>query len=370
MFARSGLARLFALVVELVKREAIYRWCYAITAMLIVAIILATFVRNPGINGYRRAMFGDMIYGRAHKPFVYRVLLPGTVRIITAAIPIETRRAIIHAMGEKPIVQKVFSKLKWEPEYLIEYGIASTLMYLSLAGFVVAIRYFFTAVFRSPSKFVDLVSLLALLGLPPFFQYYSYLYDFPTLFLFTLGLGLMVRRKWRIYLCVFFLACLNKETMILLTLIFVVNFFYDREMSKSLFTRLIIIQLAIFASVKLGLFLIFRGNPGTFVEFHLLDHNLRLLSTPYALSTAMAWLVLALLIFYKWQYKPSFLKCAAWIIAPLLLLTLFLGYLDELRDYYEFYPIALLLLSHTVGDILNIKMENNANPCQINNPTT
>ncbi|HVP40036.1 MAG TPA: hypothetical protein VMS93_12725 [Candidatus Saccharimonadales bacterium] len=48
---------------------------YAWTA----ALVLFVFVQHPGVNGYDRAMFGDMVYGRAHQPFVTRPLVPWSV---------------------------------------------------------------------------------------------------------------------------------------------------------------------------------------------------------------------------------------------------------------------------------------------------
>ena len=42
------------------------------------------------------------------------------------------------------------------------------------------------------------------------------------------------------------------------------------------------------------------------------------------------------------------------MIIPLVLLTLFLGYLDELRDYYEVYPALLLLIAYSVVKIFSV----------------
>jgi len=37
------------------------------------------------------------------------------------------------------------------------------------------------------------------------------------------------------------------------------------------------------------------------------------------------------------------------------LLCLLFGWLDEMRDYYEVYPVVILLMAHTIGDILQWK---------------
>ena len=49
-----------------------------------------------------------------------------------------------------------------------------------------------------------------------------YLYDFPQLLLFTLGLGFLYQRKWAWFYAVYVLACLNKETSVLLGVVFAV----------------------------------------------------------------------------------------------------------------------------------------------------
>ena len=54
------------------------------------------------------------------------------------------------------------------------------------------------------------------------------------------------------------------------------------------------------------------------------------------------------LLVHRWSAKPLFLRRALWIAVPLLVLTFGLGFFDELRDYYEVYPVLVLLLAHTL----------------------
>jgi hypothetical protein len=44
------------------------------------------------------------------------------------------------------------------------------------------------------------------------------------------------------------------------------------------------------------------------------------------------------------------------MLAPLLGLTLFLGFIDEWRDYFEVYPVLVLLAAHTVGRLFGSPM--------------
>jgi hypothetical protein len=331
------------------------RSLYWTACALLTALIPARFVCNPGIDGYGKAMLLDMIYGRAYKPYVTRALLPGTVRLLTTAVPAGTKRYWDRSLAANPAVRATFTKLKWNLGQPTEYLLTLALLWTALLGFVLALRYLMTGIYRAPELAVDLIPMIALLCLPPFFRYYSYIYDFPTLCLFTLGLAFLVRGRWAAFLVLYPLACLNKETTLLLTLLFVTYEGRGGRLTPFLFRRLLVAQLGIYVLIKLGLAGLFHGNPGGLTEFQLL-HNLELVVFPYSysISTAFTTLGVALMLFYGWARKPEFLKKGFWILPVLLGLTFFLGYLDELRDYYEAYPILLLMLFHTAAEILQL----------------
>jgi len=327
---------------------------YFITA-IITGAVLIIFVINPGINENNPSKFSDMVYGSASKPFVYRVLLPVTVRVLSAAVPQRIKNVVAKKIESTLLLRKLFKKLKWEREYAVEYSFAMLLMFLSLFGFAIAVKKYFALFYHSPPWFSDSVSVLALLGLPPMFRYTSFLYDFPLLFLFTLGLIFLFKKDWKYFIIFFLIGCFNKETTILLTLIFYI--FYKNKLNRDLFNKLLVAQFAVFIFVKLILFFLFRNNSGTFVEFHLLDHNMRLL-TGYNLTLAASLLGIILLVFHNWKEKPDFLKISLWAFVPLIILTLFLGYIDELRDYYEIYPSIIVLISVTIANVIGVEIQN------------
>jgi len=316
--------------------------------------VLIIFVINPGINQDQHSKFEDMIYGKAWKPFVYRTLLPTTVRVLSAPVPEVIRTSLSEMVDETEYLRQLFEKLNWEKDLFVEYTFAMILMLLSLIGFTLAVRYLFTLFYDSSALFANLVSILALLGLPTMFQYTSFLYDFPTLFLYTFGLILLYKQDWKNFLILYPIACFNKETTILLTIIFFI--YYRPRLRTDHFYKLLLIQLTIFVMIKVLLFILFKSNPGSFIEFHLVDHNIGLL-TGYNLTLAFTLFSLIILIYYKWQEKPPYLKITFWNIIPLLVLTLFLGYLDEMRDYYEVYSTVIILISHSVILLLGIKID-------------
>ncbi len=337
-------------------KHSIHKTIYYLLTALIAGCVLIMFVIFPGINDDKPSMFGDMIYGKASKPFVYRVLLPATVRMLSAPVTQTLRNTISNKIEDSISLNKLFKKLKWEKELAVEYSFAMLIMFLSLWGFSIAVRYLFILFYNTSPWFADSVSVLALLGLPTMFQYTSFIYDFPLLLLYTLGLIFLYKQDWIKFLIIFLVGCINKETTILLTLVFFI--FYKSGLKKELFNKLLIAQLAIFFFVKSLLYFVFKNNPGTFIEFHLIDHNLRLL-TGYDLTLAAAVLGLILLVFFKWNEKPNFLKISLSMLIPLVILTLFLGYLDELRDYYEVYPAVIIFIVHSISRILDVNFKLN-----------
>ena len=342
---------------KLFEKKIFYRTIIA----LISLYVLIAFVKLPPINGYKPAMFSEMVDGTAWKPFVYRTLLPTTVRIISEVIPDKVHKTLTEKVESNKSTMLVLEKFKWESEFITEYLVAMVLMYFTLLGFVFAFRRLFDEIYSSPLWFKNIISIILLLAIPAMFQpqYSNYIYDFPSLFLFTLGLLLLRQKKWRYFLILFFISCFNKETVILLTMIFAIHFYKDAEISRKLYYQLIAAQLMIFAAIKISLYILFMNNPGGFVEFHLIDRNY-LLFNGYSLTTFVVLLIIFLSIFSKWNEKPKFLKDALWIAVPLLILTLFLGFFDELRDYYEVFPIVVLLISFNIAKILGVEIADKA----------
>ncbi|HWW88763.1 MAG TPA: hypothetical protein VNZ26_34460, partial [Vicinamibacterales bacterium] len=180
-----------------------------------------------------------------------------------------------------------------------------------------------------------------------------YVYDYPQLFLFTLGLVLLCRENLIAYYPLLFLGVFSKETNILLVLVFFVT-----NLRRSVSARLLshtAAQLALFLIGTLFLRWRYRTNPGFVVEWHLLDHNLGWLLHrvhPGTLTDALVSLGVTGFIVQGWKQKPRFLRRAAIVIWPLLGTALFFGWLEELRDYYEAYAVLLSLAAFTAGNLL------------------
>ncbi|MHC4661687.1 MAG: hypothetical protein ACYS8W_08350 [Planctomycetota bacterium] len=344
-----------------------YRVIFWIVCILLVGANLIAFVRNEpekhtGINGWYPCMFGEMVKGTAYKPFVYRRMVPTTIRIITFFVPASLKDRIDNSIGKSPKVRGHLDnwKLNWEAKYFTEYLIALVVLYFSLFAFILAFRFLLTAVYKAPRLFMDAATIIVLLSLPPCY-YRTFLYDYMTLFLFTLALALMVRRKWILFSLVYCLGCLNKETTILLTAIFAIHFFRKSGINRHFYFGHIVFQVGFLVLVKITLMLIYWNNPspvygvGGFLEWHFFEH-LRYSLVPFPISTLVAWGVIFALVVRKWNEKPKFLKDGLWTLVPLLLIGLMFSFWYELRAYYEAFPIVMLLVCHSLADLTGIEI--------------
>lgn len=312
------------------------------------------FVVHPGIDRYKAAPFPDMVYGKAYKPYVYRALLPGLIRVAEEITPAIVEKKVESALSRNLTVQRFIRMLGWEKEYIYEYALMMTLTFLCFMGFVFILRFLIKVFYDFPDFVADLAPIGAIIALPVYFRYCSYLYDPGTLFLFTLGIALIMMRKNILYYMVFVLAAVNKETSILLAALF-----YIRERGEMPGTRLalhLMFQGLIWIAVRVPLMLLYADNPGVPIEFHLFDHNLTLFLYPTTFLYFAAVVAFHIpLIISGWKHKPVFLRHGLIVtLAPLVSLALVFGFIDELRDYYEAYPFIFLLSLPTIVRIFGI----------------
>lgn len=290
-----------------------------------------------------------MVYGQAHRPFVYRALLPAAVRAITEVTPGAVKEGI--GLRVETRRSRMVEMLKWETEYVYEYIVALSLMFGCFLGFAYTLRHLTTLFYDYPSFVAHLAPLGGLVALPFFFRYYSYVYDPCTLVLFALALALIATRRHLLFYIIFVLASFNKETSVLLIGLFLVREF--RIMRKFGLAGHLLLQVSLWATVRAIIMTTFRNNPGSPVEFHLI-RNLGLPGSPVKfIYFAAAVLIVSALVRYGWFRKPVFLRTGLFVtLIPLALLAVFLGFVDELRCYYEAFPFLFLLSLPTVVDIL------------------
>jgi len=322
--------------------------------MLVAGLTTYVFLTKD-VNFYHRSSFGDMVYGRAHRPYVYRALVPLVIRGAVALTPDAARSALAqglaHARARKQIVE--IACRSCDPQYHFEYLLFIGITAASFLGLLFLLR---SLLRRCGTDADPLLATwapaFALFSLPLFYKFAAFIYDPPTLALSALVLWAIVTRLRALLFLAFAAAALNKETALLLV---PVLFIHERRRASRLVLGAQIAGLALlWGAVRVALLAAYRGNPGAAVEFHLLDHNLPLLIKDPAGVAYLALLVglCAVLLRRGWQRRPAVLRQGLLVmIIPAAVLQLFFSYIDEIRVYYDAYPLLVLLLVPAVAEV-------------------
>lgn len=324
---------------HLILRHTLLLTLYGLASL----IILVLFITHEDGISHRTSVtseFSETVYGTAHKPSVTRVLVPLMIRSTTAVTPGFIKTGVQHYIAKR---SDEVEPLGWQEHFYFEYVVACVIMFVFLIGFAYSLRYFLEFYYPNDQAITSFAPVIGLLLLALFFRYRHFIYDPGTLFLFTLGLGLILHKKNSWYYPVFLLSCLNKETTLLMVGVF---FLFQRgHMPLRKLLGHVVLQGAIWVAVRAVLGVAFKNNPGSDFELHLFDHNLALIHDPLSLGYFLAVLLLfGLFIGHKWNAKPLLLRQGlVLLLLPLLGLSVLWGYLDAFRVYYEAFPFALAL---------------------------
>ena len=220
-------------------------------------------------------------------------------------------------------------------------------VFLTTLGFAYSLRYLYKAFWFNLLR----GELITLVGLELVFLMIvleAKFYDMSTAFLFTLGLGLLARNKFFAFYFLYPLACLNRETTFLMTLIFVVYFF--RRINLRSLIKGIVYQVFIYIVIRLCLMAVFADVPGSPFLFRATEHMREFINLPWETLeflggvTLIVWLCLR-----NWEKKPLFLRTAFIILAPLLMMMFILfGWGFEIRVFVEIYAVVVLLAQDQV----------------------
>jgi len=307
---------------------------------VICLMLLFTFIQVSGVNNNSSAGFEDMLTGKAAQPYVNRLLIPWVDRLVIACMPDALQRELRQQIDRNPALLSLVQQYRAPTNFALEAVISWILMGLCLAGFCWAFRMLISTVYVLRAVGLDLLCIIALLGLVIFFGF-GYIYDFSSLFFFTLALAYLARQKWLSYSLTFVLALLNKETAVLLFFIFIPYAWMTLKRSRSTFFLLAGGQLSALLAIRWMLTRLYSGNPGALVEIHTYESGLILQAFPGLVILLMAvGILLAGLIAFRWNRKPILLRWSAVALPPLLILYLVFGLLTEIRVFYEAYPIV------------------------------
>jgi hypothetical protein len=263
------------------------------------------------------------LQGNVAQPYVYRILLPVLAYIGTQLVPVHP---------------------------LVFHGIA---MYAAFVGFVVALRQI-ALLFWKPSRLLNYFLLLSIPLIIPLTLNHQYIYDLPTLCLFTFGVLCLFQKRWIWYITIFTIATLNKETSLFLIIMFV-SCYISSHASRT-FWQVLLAQLLIYGTVRLLLVYAFHGTPGGMVEWHFLNHIHSYFTQPIRTFTHLIAVgVIIFCITKNIHDKPLILRRVVMVTAPIItILYLLFGYPYELRVYFEIYaPVFLLCFPHQLSEYQN-----------------
>jgi hypothetical protein len=315
------------------------------------SILLVLFMSWPGVYD-GPANLVDMVEGTAERPYVGRLVLPAltglTVRAGDAfsdATGVEWCRRVVAGVGGFVLRRTRAPGEAFEEAHT--YGAYAAWSFLCFIGFGLLLRALVRSVYPAyPSWAADLAPIAAMVVTPLiFFRYVSFVYDPMTLLVFALCLWLIAERRLPLYLLVFPIAVLSRETALLLFAVLVVW-----EWGKISWGRLVALGLyhvAVFAGLRALVAHVFGGNPGTAAKFQVYV-NLEVAShAGFYVKTLLPLIPLGFLVIQGWREKPALLRRAFLVLGiPMVVLCLLFGSLGEMRTYYELWPLAFLLALH------------------------
>jgi hypothetical protein len=329
-------------------------WC---ACLLVAFLVFQLFLALSDVNSYYPARFDSLMDGTAHRPFVFRQLVPQLARVIGLITPTSLDRILNDWAKETPFIGHMLMDFRARQGFVSESLAALLVMYACLVTYGLGIRYLWDGIYSNPAWLRFVVPIAGFLLLPLFFSH-GYVYDFATLACFAWGLGLMARGRWWPYCIVFFVSCWNRETTILLAMVFVAA--YVGRLARPKFFALLAYQIGVACAVKVVLECVFGSNPGSTFQWH----AFAIFREPLPISPGWIaiWLLFIVSLAWRLRAKPHFLRRAATLFIPLLAIYLLAGRPHELRIFYEFLPVATLLLVSSAASSLRIPISRQSPP--------
>lgn len=350
---------------------AVYFYFLFFVYFIVSAIVLQLFMMEFGFGDAKHTWldFDRYLQHQAKRPYVYRVLSPWTINTLTRMVPDAVRKRIERAAspdeksGLALKIKEVKTIYNWRDDRLIERIVGHVFLFCNLFCILLLLRHITKRVYDFSPLFNDFAPVVALPFLAFSFLNSGFMYDFPEIALALACFALALRGNcWFLYYPAFALACLNKETGVL-----IVIYFLALQAGRMPLKRLAAhgaLHIAVGGTIVFSIRAAFAGFPGSPVEFHLWE-NLHFFSSPatyvqftdnYALLIPVPrsynLLNLALivpLVCIGWKEKPHrirtlFLAMLA-VLTPLYIVW---GVIDEIRVFYLTLPALYLLCIHTI----------------------
>jgi hypothetical protein len=324
--------------------------------LLVALALVAGQLLRTNMLTEERTTLDSYIDGTAPRPFAYRALLPAIMRGINGLTPAVAQPAL-DRLGERIAG---FGMTRWKVQTgpqnkyprdilwlgvlqfasLVGYGVVTASLYLELCGEADWNRW------TVASAVLLFVAPIVLRGL-------GHIYDMTVLFFMACLLRAMACERNLVYLLVFAVSCVNKETTILISIAFAAVFFRRMEMPR--YVVMLAVQLVVFVAIYVTLRVMYSHNPGSGVEVHWREefgYYRSHLRNVYSIGIFLIAIILFLfLVTFRWSSKPRFLRRAALMTVPQMALFFYGAAPGEVRSLYEILPLISLLMLTTVASI-------------------
>ena len=200
------------------------------------------------------------------------------------------------------------------------------------------------------SKAFSFIAQLILLAmLIPTITYYTF-YDFGIVLFFTICLYLLFKREIATYYFVFAIGILNHEIILFMVFLYVAIFLKGNILWNKVWIS-VLMQVSIFIVIRIMQFIIIPAP--NFIAPGRIWVNLNyIFNKPLMLSTTIVSLAVWYLIsFMGIKHAPKDLQRCLILIPLLIVMTFFVGQLNELRQFDAFIPIAIAIIMCLFGSI-------------------
>jgi len=315
------------------------------------AFVLSLWLlHGRAFNTFEPAGIERLSEGGATRPYSARVLVPWAVRAAVGPWPVETRSAWVdREISESPELERWLAYFQVSRRHVFELLAAVLLDALALAGFLWAVHRLVAAFFRTTFWVAALAPAVAVLFLPLFFgRGTHFVYDLPALCFAAWALLALRLGRTGLFTVVLALGTLNKETMALALLVYLLPSF-RRALGPRWRRQLAVQALAVAAARGLAVAL---SSPAageavtnTWVRAYFVENLVAFVRDPFLLSytKTAALLFFCLLIFADLRRKPLLLREATPVALPFLALYVWGSQWGEIRVLYELYPLFFLM---------------------------
>ncbi|MBS1717109.1 MAG: hypothetical protein JSS72_05195 [Armatimonadetes bacterium] len=288
-----------------------------------------------------------VIGGYGQRPYVNRMLVPWIVQFCQTFLSWLIQP--ISSTIRQASVWEDFDRNFYPETRLVVYAISISCFFF----FAVLVRAITAKVYGFQGLRATLAGLCGMLLIPLFFRYFNYIYDPMTIFLSAALIYALFLENLNAAALIFLVAAVNKENALFYLPVIYLTF--KRQGSEKQLELTMVLLLVCYGGIQYGIQSLHASNTGDPIAI-MKDHNLKLFSWrqwPVPLMLFVIGLGFYKLIRPNWATAPYTLKLGLYfVLAPLVFGAMIIGFLDELRAYYEAFPYLILLAMPSFMDLI------------------